>query len=447
MARGDRSAKRLAQRIDVGYLKRPHAFRTWRFYLAIAVPAVALLWVLGLALLGRQQVHSSGPLSTAHSVFGAQCQLCHTYTLGVFRRHAEDQACLACHDGPAHQPNVTSAQSCGSCHREHQGPLLLAKVNDSSCAECHGQLQAVAGAPRFEKTITSFNTQHPEFAALRNKTPDPGTLRFNHQTHLKPNLKGPRGEIQLVCSDCHRQDPSGAWPYGDAAAREASPGKVALLLAENTAPSRQAIRHMVAPKYAQACAGCHALRFDARMQSEVPHETPAVVRGFVQQEFRALLTAQAGVWRSEAHAPRRQLPDARAVRPPASPEAWLTLQVASAETLLWRKTCAECHSLTMKENGLPQIAPPAMTPVWMPHARFDHTAHRLLDCQSCHAVGASMETSDVLLPGIATCQQCHRSGDAAENRCFLCHTYHDWKQKKVTPGKFTLDEILGKKSR
>lgn len=444
MARGDRSAKKLAQRIDVGYLKRPHPFRKWRFYLAAGVPAAALLWVLVLALLGRQQVHSAGPMSSAHAVFAAQCELCHDSTLGVFRRHAGDQACLACHDGPAHQKGAVLTPSCGSCHVEHRGPGRLAQVSDASCAQCHAQLQVSAGSTRFVTSIANFNKQHPEFAALRNKAPDPGTLRLNHQTHMKAHLKGPRGPVQLECNDCHRQEASGPWPYGNAEARTASLQGAAKMLAEGTAPSRAAARHMAPPKYAEACAACHGLRFDARIGEEVPHKEPAVVREFVQQKFRALLDAQPGIWREDEAQSQRRLPDAAPARPVASAEQWLTQQISIAETLLWRKTCAECHTLTNTGGGLPAVAPPAVTPIWMPHARFDHTAHRLVDCQSCHAVASSKETSDVLLPGIATCQQCHSSGQA-EDRCFLCHTYHDWSQKKFTPGKFTLEEVLGKK--
>src|SRR2546425_12439836 len=52
-------------------------------------------------------------------------------------------------------------------------------------------------------------------------------------------------------------------------------------------------------------------------------------------------------------------------------------------------------------------------------------------------------TSDVLLPGIQNCRQCHRPGlDAAESRCFECHTYHDWSKEKPVKGRFTSQEVL-----
>jgi transcription elongation factor Elf1 len=92
---------------------------------------------------------------------------------------------------------------------------------------------------------------------------------------------------------------------------------------------------------------------------------------------------------------------------------------------------------------LPQIAPARITIRWMPHAKFDHDAHRGFTCVSCHEKAlASTESSDVLLPGIATCQTCHAPGpDHAESRCFECHTYHDWSQRKEVSPQFTLPSL------
>ena len=73
--------------------------------------------------------------------------------------------------------------------------------------------------------------------------------------------------------------------------------------------------------------------------------------------------------------------------------------------------------------------------IWFQHARFDHVAHRALKCESCHAgVEQSRDHHDVLLPGIATCLQCHGpagsgpDGSArggASSGCTECHRYHN----------------------
>jgi len=63
----------------------------------------------------------------------------------------------------------------------------------------------------------------------------------------------------------------------------------------------------------------------------------------------------------------------------------------------------------------------------------------MVSCTECHAALTSRETADILIPGIATCEKCHHSGaDAAESRCFECHTYHDWTKAKEVKGKLTL---------
>jgi len=40
-----RTTKKLAQRIDLNYFKRPHPFRQWRFWLSVCIPAAAILWL------------------------------------------------------------------------------------------------------------------------------------------------------------------------------------------------------------------------------------------------------------------------------------------------------------------------------------------------------------------------------------------------------------------
>jgi hypothetical protein len=142
-------------------------------------------------------------------------------------------------------------------------------------------------------------------------------------------------------------------------------------------------------------------------------------------------------------------------------------QTDKAEELLWRKTCSQCHAVgytfveehrTSEEiarwlrsalesktgvKPLPQVGHALTTVQWMPHAKFDHDAHRGFSCVSCHANAiTSTEESDVLLPGIETCKTCHAPGpDHVESQCSECHTYHDWsKRKEVTP-KFTLPAL------
>ena len=62
MLRRSRTTKKLAKRIDLQYFTRPHAFRRWRFWLSVAVPVIALGWLVTQRAQGGQKVYSSGPL-------------------------------------------------------------------------------------------------------------------------------------------------------------------------------------------------------------------------------------------------------------------------------------------------------------------------------------------------------------------------------------------------
>jgi hypothetical protein len=205
---------------------------------------------------------------------------------------------------------------------------------------------------------------------------------------------------------------------------------------------------MAPPTYAQTCAGCHALQFDKRLPDAVPHDKPEVIHPFLVAKLQAYIAAHPAELRVPRD-PSRDLPeqpipaDYRLLTPPQ----WVGERAAEDEEVLWRKTCKQCHTLIAGERGaLPEVAPSNITARYMPHANFDHSQHGLVDCASCHAAATtSQQSSDVLLPGIATCRACHHSGtEAAESRCFECHTYHDPTQRKPAHSNFSVAELQGR---
>ena len=60
MPRSRLSTKKLAQRIDMDYFKRPHPFRRLRSILSICLPLLALIWLGWYALARNNRVYSSG---------------------------------------------------------------------------------------------------------------------------------------------------------------------------------------------------------------------------------------------------------------------------------------------------------------------------------------------------------------------------------------------------
>lgn len=138
-----------------------------------------------------------------------------------------------------------------------------------------------------------------------------------------------------------------------------------------------------------------------------------------------------------------------------SPEpAWSESDAQRAEFFLAYQAkdgCALCHEMrgsvpavasTKKTGGELLSTVPTGIPTqprrWFVHSRFDHDAHRDLDCTQCHGEAlASTLTSDVLLPRIDACVRCHHApdetGKGATVNCVSCHVFHDRTAERVAP--------------
>jgi hypothetical protein len=475
-----RTTKKLAQRIDLNYFKRPTPLKRAKFWLSLAVPLLAILWISWHAIHKDARVYSSGRMSEPHAILEKDCASCHVQKASFFSAKADNQACLSCHDGPIHHASQAATPDCASCHTEHRGRINIAAVSEKSCAECHADLHTSAAPAHFFAHVRSFADGHPEFAVLREGRADHSTIKLNHSIHMKPIRQGPTGPIvQLACSDCHRPAAANAsWTYAlasyqpsknSAAATYEANKPIPFTLAQPKPPTGR--EFMAAVTFANSCASCHLLSFDKRFSEGVPHDKPEVIHVFLRKKFQDYAAAHS----SELHTARD--PDRDLTGRPRAPRTqsftsaqWVADRTSDAEQLLWRKTCLECHQLSFQRDGelphvepgaknaaqdkveptvqsdhtpLPHVAPSNVTTRWMPHARFDHEAHRAFTCVSCHEKALnSVESSEVLLPGIKTCQTCHAPGpEHAESRCFECHTYHDWsKRKEIAPG-FTLPPL------
>jgi hypothetical protein len=285
-----RTTKKLAQRIDLDYFKRPSPLRRWRFLLSVAAPAFALLGISWYGVRSDPRVYSAGSLSTAHAVLTKQCSACHSSNLGFYDKKVIDQKCLTCHDGPLHHKMQAFTPSCSACHSDHRGAIRLAATRDTNCTQCHADLATRGNSTSYVRNIGSFESNHPEFAVLRSRSRDPGNIQLNHYLHLQPNLFGPNGShVQMVCTDCHRSaaDAAGRWPYGDSKSRGGTSRDLSSASPTNessiSAPSRA---YMAPATYAQTCAGCHTLHFDKRLADAVPHDKPEVIHSFVVSKLR-----------------------------------------------------------------------------------------------------------------------------------------------------------------
>jgi predicted CXXCH cytochrome family protein len=376
LAERNRTAKSLARRIDMNYFKGAHGLRRWRYYLCLGAVGLAAVWALSFKARHTQQAYSPGDLASVHTIFAGKCQLCHVPEGGFASKMlVSDKACLSCHDGPRHRKD-SPVGTCTSCHVEHQGIKgQLDEVNDANCAWCHKTMHP---------SIANFDSDHPEFAAL--KEPDPGNINLNHKVHLGP-------KVGATCDSCHvPSDAPPCTPKGAACGRPSA-----------------TYAFMTPIKYENNCGGCHdSMSFNTTFGDAAPHDTPENIHAWFMKNHG---NAGAG-------------------------------EIASAEQHLWLSSCTVCHrNIDVSQGEFPKIQPAQIPSRWYKKADFSHDSHRSLDCLVCHSsVSTSQDTADVNLPGVSVCQNCHRP-ERAENRCFQCHVYHDWPHEKMIEGKVKLNQL------
>ncbi len=377
----------------------------------------------------KRTAFSPGQLSNAHSLFDNECSQCHQ----SMWHSVPDSACQECHEGPIHHANQAFTPSCASCHLEHRGrDTVLAALGEQFCTNCHADLEDSAKTrPPFVSEIRSFTRGHPEFAvslpqngqqdSQQNGQPtplrmrlndtaqlrDPSHMKLNHAVHLQPDLPSPHGFEQLSCDSCHSIDQQGAY--------------------------------MLPITYETHCMRCHTLEFDPRFPKQpVPHAEPATIHTFLVGKFAQYFLDRAEETNGEpaqqtgkALTSIRRRPDRRHAQVLPKPITQRVQRgVQEAERLLFSGvTCRTCHTLQhTPDNALATVIPPAIPERWLPHSVFNHQAHVHTgrSCESCHTTArTSQETQDVLLPGIAVCQECHSASGGVAFPCMSCHRYHD----------------------
>ncbi len=387
---------------------------------------------------GRDQVAmdsawSAGKLSLAHHGLEDNCEACHVEPFQSVR----DETCLTCHEGigdHAMKPRLATSrgpmdwgdaiqwdaaaffgkegpESCTTCHSEHEGAGRMEPAAQQFCADCHGTM---------DKRLTDtdlanagdFGTSHPQFQALVYTQPGStkatrislaGTpredhgLRFPHDLHLSQSggvarmaNSLPRYDDGLVCADCHR-------PRAD---------KVGFQPIEME----------------EDCESCHSLVYD-----RVGSTFRTLRHGDVDQ-MRADLAAMDRSPRRAA-APNRRRPGefARGGRYFQDFGRPTRNYIGVRQALSRDGVCGECH-LPSTENGRPSVVPVTLRRSYIMGGTFDHGPHEQEECTTCHAAESSNSATDVLLPVIKQCRDCHLGEDAAKaevpSGCAMCHSFH-----------------------
>ncbi len=400
---------------------------------------------------------SSGPLSTAHAGLANNCGACHQKAFVS----VTDGACIACHTPaatPAHAADDRLARGrvvatgltadvhkglnlpqgrCASCHKEHEGPRGALLVAENFCTDCHAGLAA-----RLTDTRLS-------------NVPDwPGHPQFRATLVRTPSLTNPRFErVSLAARP--RENSGLVYPHG---LHQSAINSVANMVRKQGLPSRDgalSCGYCHTPdsdgvrfrpiEMEKNCGACHDLAFarDGGVVRTLPHGKPQQVAGIIRDFYLSqALAPRASVQRLafERRAPGRMAElEAADLRLTSPGEARARADTAIAGIFGRGGVCSDCHGVinTGATNAALRydIAPVTLTDHYLPKGRFPHNQHNSYDgktgdaaCKACHKGAATSKlASDVLLPPVAQCRDCHGSTKVKTNvaaTCATCHGYH-----------------------
>ncbi len=386
-----------------------------------------------------------GPLASGHHSFGRDCAKCHATPFV----QAKNEQCESCHPSigwhfardstekkALHEAvfmQSDNAARCASCHRDHKGPLGLVRQDSPLCTQCHADLKSRHAQTQLPD-IGDFARDHPAFklsmlvpgktgpeAIVRvaqggPKLAESANLKFPHDVHLSSKgVRGPNGRVVMECRNCHIPDETGT--------------------------------RFKPTTMKDHCQACHSLEFEPRAGNrQVPHgnvdDVIATVREFYAQAVLADTPIDVVVQDG--------------IRPPGerlsatqrqSALNWATQKADKiTRELMEDRVCFSCHQITRADAadsaapasaGAWKIAPIAVTQHWLPKARFPHNQHATHECGSCHKVAQSKSSSDIAIPDIKNCRECHggnaTAADKAPGTCETCHGFHVGGARSGTP--------------
>ena len=385
---------------------------------------------------------SSGDLSLAHHDLEDNCEACHaTPFVSV-----QDATCLTCHEelgehaekprlmegmapipaGEAWQWAVAQTLgkegpgSCTSCHLEHEGKVRQQAATQQFCADCHEELDARLTDVAFGNA-SDFGLKHPQFRpsfytaygqdepvriSLDERIEEKSGLIFPHDVHMDdqggvarmaislPDYDGP-----LECSNCHEltEDRIGFKPV-------------------EMEPSCESCHSLVSGRDATGFTSLRHGDVDDLME-DLANMGKEPKRAVVTGRSRPGPFAKGGTYAINFGRPTASL-------------------IAINRALLPDGTCGDCHIPT-RTNGRADLIPVNLPDRFLQHGFFSHEAHEEEECTDCHAATTSKAATDLLLPDLASCQDCHIGevlsapgmkvtvkDDEVPSSCAMCHGYH-----------------------
>ena len=496
MSQPNRTQKQIAEKYkgNLDYFKKANWLRRLRFLLCLLALVGGIAGIVWFQRHGSNSFYNAGPLSAKHA--RQDCTACHAPEKGsvadlvslakgdpgapsfgaimgrLFDGNSRadfDKACLKCHVGfQLHRPDLSTvairdtlgevslahAGACSACHREHQGPDRMSMPGSADCLACHSDPNRMRASskkidlhgkhrskiaqvretqpgiwqfippqrPQSSETerprvFASFENGHPSFGYEQPGLRDPNSIKFNHQRHEGADIPKVNGK-KLDCAYCHQ-------PVGDGT-------------------------YFQRVSYEVSCKACHSLLFDPKNpELTIPHGDPDSVRTYLRSlPFQyAELASKKGFktqQESKAFIAQQMLQLKERVRSGEDFEKqiFFTANPYKAQPTAARVQfpgCAYCHEVKPSASGAPSIAKMVMPDRWLIHGEFPHAKHASVACADCHDARHSKETSDILMPPIKRCAECHRSQPSetpsllasqipgrlrASAECLSCHKFH-----------------------
>ncbi len=377
-----------------------------------------------LPMLISDRFWNSGTVASAHHFFKEDCATCHEKAF----EKVTDKACVSCHKKTYHHvdPNFFDLDTlhnspCASCHEDHNGKRQLVQRDDTLCSQCHGNLKVQIGDDTVLEDASDFEHDHPAFKPTLISYEDGqeiterdlmlqdvnirefSNLNFPHAPHVsRKGLETIDGIFRLWCDDCHIHEPG-----------------------QN---------HFRPIDFNALCKDCHQLSFEATDPFRVvPHGQSGEVMHVLQEYYAT--RALEGDYHGDGDVPDIVAQGRFPGESLTGEERMIALDWARnkaeevAADVFEFSLCIECHEVEKVKDDPPrwEIAPVRINQHFLPRAKYNHDKHLTMNCTTCHWAAESEKSSDLLLPTIDSCQECH-GGIHAENKlqstCVDCHGFH-----------------------
>lgn len=342
---------------------------------------------------------SPGQIARGHQVSGVPCTACHEAPLaGV-----SNERCTKCHSQmrvhALSEAEMPDAARCTDCHAGHAGRAASLADTQKPCVRCHQRTDVVSTSVGEAR---DFTRHHPAFHAYaQGEQPH---LKFSHKKHLvQEGVSSPLGNTVLTCQSCHQPTPEG--------------GRFEAVDMEKSCQQSR----------------CHKIRLAEPVLGSVKHGSALLVMQRLREFFLQDLV-------DNPDEVRRRCADL------GSKGGLLASTLACSEQLARRQAgdsvfqttggalqCALCHEINTSDEGrLPwQIVPVKPYRGNVPRTVFNHEKHRATACTTCHDKQSSERATDLNMPGIAKCRECHSAGTTVTegggrrlDECQLCHRFH-----------------------